>query len=984
MANIGNLIVTLGGNITPLQKQLRAAEASLNRFNNAATKTSNNLNAMGRSFTKNFTIPIVSGLTIVTKNFSDFDLELRKIKKTVDASSSTIRDLGDNFINLSQNIGVTRTQLNETAVIAGQLGVTADNLERYVKVATDVGTITGDTADDVLTGLVRTSKLTGTAEKDFRRLGDAIVETGVNLVTNESRVMEAATRIASASSLIGLSAKEVVAFAGAVTSVRTRVESAATAVDRLFTEMHSGVSQGGRQLMIMSKIAGETSAQFKKSFEKDSFDAIMKFLEGLKEFTKSGGVAKEILEELGLSSVRTRSTILALLTDKGWGVFQKAIKLASKGWEENIALTKRAAEIYNSFNNRMKSVWITLKNTLALLGEAFQVQLSISITKVKEITLRIQQFIISLKDLDDQTKNLIGRLILFSVTIGPILLGLSALISIVISVINPVVLLVTAIVSLIGYLVVFKKETKLVSTTITLLKQAFLSIEPALNLVINLILGFGKLIIDVFRGTGNELMTIIHTIFSTITEIINLALSIITLDFTNAWNSWTKIVMSIFKVFVNIFVGIGESVLNIIRIILTEISGFLDKIKVSLINAYASILEGTSSVVNAIYISFQNTFRGLWNVIIPFLNKLSTIINKIVSKIVDRFLAIPKAIQPIIAKVDKTLGKLLLDTISWAESKKLIIDPIQKVDLVTGKSQYAEDLEKKAMALRKSATSVRNTGIIWAEGLENIREKLNAFGESATKYLSMVDNMESAPKILSEGYFDLSDAINQALINLKLLNKQQAKQETFDPSNDPGIKAVEARIEARLKTWEDIQKKSKEFSIQLNDLFLNIGQTITDSLSQAFVSTIGQGRKAADALKDAWNSAIQSIAATILSRAALFALASMFNVGTGGFGSFIMQGFGISGAKANGGPVTAGSSYIVGEEGQEIFTPNVSGSITSNNDIVGTMEQGFGGLISAFQNGIPISGGILELRGDGLIEFVQDGTRQRNARRRIV
>lgn len=43
-----------------------------------------------------------------------------------------------------------------------------------------------------------------------------------------------------------------------------------------------------------------------------------------------------------------------------------------------------------------------------------------------------------------------------------------------------------------------------------------------------------------------------------------------------------------------------------------------------------------------------------------------------------------------------------------------------------------------------------------------------------------------------------------------------------------------------------------------------------------------------------------------------------------------------SGARQFGGPVTSGKSYLVGERGPEIFTPNGSGSITSNKDSFGS------------------------------------------------
>jgi len=44
---------------------------------------------------------------------------------------------------------------------------------------------------------------------------------------------------------------------------------------------------------------------------------------------------------------------------------------------------------------------------------------------------------------------------------------------------------------------------------------------------------------------------------------------------------------------------------------------------------------------------------------------------------------------------------------------------------------------------------------------------------------------------------------------------------------------------------------------------------------------------------------------------------------------------GLSGARADGGPVGAGKSYLVGERGPEIFTPGSSGGITANHDIGG-------------------------------------------------
>jgi hypothetical protein len=49
----------------------------------------------------------------------------------------------------------------------------------------------------------------------------------------------------------------------------------------------------------------------------------------------------------------------------------------------------------------------------------------------------------------------------------------------------------------------------------------------------------------------------------------------------------------------------------------------------------------------------------------------------------------------------------------------------------------------------------------------------------------------------------------------------------------------------------------------------------------------------------------------------------------------VLQGKGIAGFMAAGGPVSAGSSYVVGEQGPELFVPHASGTIVPNNKMGG-------------------------------------------------
>ena len=48
-----------------------------------------------------------------------------------------------------------------------------------------------------------------------------------------------------------------------------------------------------------------------------------------------------------------------------------------------------------------------------------------------------------------------------------------------------------------------------------------------------------------------------------------------------------------------------------------------------------------------------------------------------------------------------------------------------------------------------------------------------------------------------------------------------------------------------------------------------------------------------------------------------------------------MSLFGFGGARAGGGPVAGGKTYLVGENGPEMFTPNTAGAIVPNHALGG-------------------------------------------------
>jgi hypothetical protein len=126
-----------------------------------------------------------------------------------------------------------------------------------------------------------------------------------------------------------------------------------------------------------------------------------------------------------------------------------------------------------------------------------------------------------------------------------------------------------------------------------------------------------------------------------------------------------------------------------------------------------------------------------------------------------------------------------------------------------------------------------------------------------------------------------------------------------------------------------------------------MGATISGLITPAFdamIQAIGRGENAfkafGDGVKATLIQVIQKLTATAILAGVLAALFPGTGVGGAkGFGAIFGK---LLGFRANGGPVTGNSPYIVGERGPELFVPSVSGSIVPNNS-VGSFMSGRGG-----------------------------------------
>ena len=179
---------------------------------------------------------------------------------------------------------------------------------------------------------------------------------------------------------------------------------------------------------------------------------------------------------------------------------------------------------------------------------------------------------------------------------------------------------------------------------------------------------------------------------------------------------------------------------------------------------------------------------------------------------------------------------------------------------------------------------------------------------------------------------EINRQLNQ-LVNLRRADEDLLKN--FDPT-----KATTAQLEAMDRMLIDLPKinellaKRKVIETDLEKIAKSAG----DIISSGFEDAIFSGQKLGEVIK----SIGMDLMRMVFQQTVTAPLAK-------GISTAILAGF-----RANGGPVTGGSAYVVGERGPELFIPNGSGSIVSNSN----MNQGGGSAGSSINVSYNIAAGV--------------------------
>jgi hypothetical protein len=283
-------------------------------------------------------------------------------------------------------------------------------------------------------------------------------------------------------------------------------------------------------------------------------------------------------------------------------------------------------------------------------------------------------------------------------------------------------------------------------------------------------------------------------------------------------------------------------------------------------------------------------------------------------------------------QADKTMEqkKAIADLI---ESENKLAEEMKKVqDKITeGEKKRFDDIETLRMQDQDRKIAAGQKGL---EIQENETKKIISAQEKETD--AVVKKREELEK-LAQGYLDIVSPSNSFIRQIEEVNKlsSDGKLSIKDAAQavDLLTLAMKKNEESRIKNVLDeffggldkAQEMMDDLQKELAQPFIHAGEIIAQSFEDAIIS----GQKLSDVVRALGQDLLRLVfSQTITDPLAKGITAKLLGIPL----------------MAMGGPVSAGSPYVVGERGPELFVPSSSGSIVSNSKMSSGGGGGMGGV----------------------------------------
>ena len=658
-----------------LGTQMQIAGEKIVQVGEKIKNVGDRITGLGRSMTTHVTVPIATAFGSSIKSAIEWESAFTGVMKTVDeTATTTYDDLKDSINEIAKTTASSQNEIAAIMEIAGQLGVSADNITKFTKNMVMLGDTTNLTSEEAAASIAKFANVTNMSLDDVDRLGSAIVDLGNNYATTEADIVSMATRLSGAGHQIGLSQGEILGFAAALSSVGIEAEMGGSAFSKAMVKMQVAAETGyepvielqkkagmslremellstndtkafkelaqslgmtttelkqtitaGNNLNDFAKVANMNTKDFVTLYRNDAPAALQAFIKGLGDTETHGESTIAMLQEMGFTEVRLRDT-LTRLANSG-DLVTNAVKQGNEAWKENSAMTVEAEKRYSTMESQIKQLKARITEVAVKLGETLM-------PYVKRFIEYIDTLINKWNSLSPAQQEAIVKAAALVAAIGPVLIIVGKLTSAIGSIIEVGGYLTKGIGSLLTFISgggglvpaiqgLMAKGTTLMGGIKTLIAGISAISAPVLA-VIAVVGALTAAFIyfyqtnDEFRDRVNAAIESVKEVFTAFVEKIKELLVVLMEAIGPVVESIMQYLGAVWELFKTILDLIGSAIVDWINKHQVQINAFLSTMKLIIKVAMDFISNHIKTKLEAIKIIFTTILNTLTNLIKAF------------------------------------------------------------------------------------------------------------------------------------------------------------------------------------------------------------------------------------------------------------------------------------------------------------------------------------------------------------------------------
>lgn len=184
-------------------------------------------------------------------------------------------------------------------------------------------------------------------------------------------------------------------------------------------KMYKEASKASGSLEDFANVTGRTSEEFAQLFKSNPSQALIEFIQGLKDSEKHGISAIKVLDDMGITEVRLRDSLLRAANASD--VFEGAVKRGNEAFNENTALAEEAGKRYGTTESQLKILRGQLNDVAITFGGPLVAALNSAISAAKPMIEALANMTGAFASADPKTQEFILKMAALAASAGPVL-----------------------------------------------------------------------------------------------------------------------------------------------------------------------------------------------------------------------------------------------------------------------------------------------------------------------------------------------------------------------------------------------------------------------------------------------------------------------------------------------------------------------------------------------------------------------------------